>query len=184
MNKKRLFSMAVAIIAVTGLFAQSGTFSKGDKVANLSIGLGSSIYGSGYKSGIPPIGASFEYGVKDELFNEKSSLGIGGYLGFTSASQDIFGASFSYSSIIVGARGIVHYQLIDNIDTYGGILLGYNIASSKVTGGGLGTSGASVGGLVYAGFVGARYYFTPKLAAMAELGYGIAILNLGVSFKL
>ena len=44
--------------------------------------------------------------------------------------------------------------------------------------------GTSVGGLVYAGFIGARYYFTPKLAAMAELGYGIAILNIGVSFKL
>ena len=134
MNKKRLFSMAIAIVAVTGLFAQANTFSKGDKVANVSIGLGSSIYGSGFTGGIPPIGASFEYGVKDNLFNEQSSLGIGGYVGFTSASQDWGVASATYSSIIIGARGIVHYQLVDNIDTYGGILLGYNIASSKVTG--------------------------------------------------
>jgi len=40
------------------------------------------------------------------------------------------------------------------------------------------------GGLVYAGFIGARYYFTPKFAAKAELGYGIALINIGVSIKL
>ena len=36
----------------------------------------------------------------------------------------------------------------------------------------------------YSWFVGARYYFTDKLAGMAELGYGITYLNLGVSLKL
>lgn len=183
MNKKRLFSMLMAFVAIAGLYAQGNMFSKGDKVANLSIGLGSSIYG-GLGGGIPPIGVSYEMGIKDDLFNEKSSLGIGGYLGFTTASQDFFGSKVSYSSIIVGARGIVHYALIDNVDTYGGILLGYNIASSKVTGNGLGIPTTSYGGLVYAGFIGARYYFTPKLGAMAELGYGIAWLNIGVSLKL
>lgn len=183
MNKKRLFSMVLAVVAVTGLFAQANTFSKGDKVANVSIGLGSSIYGSGFTGGIPPIGASFELGIKDNLFNEQSSLGVGGYVGFTSASQDWGIVSATYSSIIVGARGILHYQLVDKVDTYTGLLLGYNIASSKITGAGA-FPGASVGGLVYAGFIGARYYFTPKFAAMAELGFGIAILNIGVSFKL
>lgn len=176
--------MLMAFVAIAGMYAQGNMFSKGDKVANVSIGLGSSIYGSGFDGGIPPIGASYEVGIKDQLFNEKSSLGVGGYVGFTSAEQNLFGTKISYSSIIVGARGIVHYDLVDNIDTYGGVLLGYNIASSKVSGGGLPGLGASVGGLVYAGFVGARYYFTPKLGAMAELGYGIAWLNVGISLKL
>lgn len=176
--------MLLAVVAVAGLFAQGNMFSKGDKVANLSIGIGNSLYGSGFDAGVPPIGASFEYGIKDELFNEKSSLGVGGYLGFTSAGQSIMGTDISYSSIIVGARGIVHYQLIDNIDTYGGMLLGYNIASSKISGGGFPGAGGTAGGIVFAGFVGGRYYFTPKLAAMAELGFGIALLNIGVSLKL
>jgi hypothetical protein len=183
MNKKRIFSMLMAFVAIAGMYAQSDMFAKGDKVVNASIGLGSSLY-RGIGGGIPPVGASFELGVKDELFNEKSSLGIGGYAGFTSAEQDLFGAKISYSSIIVGARGIVHYDIISKIDTYAGVLLGYNIASSKVTGGALPGVGAAAGGLVYAGFVGARYYFTPKFGAMAELGYGIALLNVGVSLKL
>jgi len=181
MNKKILFSVIIAFVGITSLFSQESLFSKGDKVANFSLGLGGSVYGA-IGGGIPPVSASFEYGVKDNLFNEKSHLGIGGFAGFTSASQDVMAIKISYSSIIVGARGIVHYDLVDNIDTYGGVLLGYNIASSKVTGGTFPV--ASYGGLVYGGFVGARYYFTPKLAAMAELGFGVALLNVGVSLKL
>jgi len=184
MNKKRFFSLMIAICVITGLFAKGNMFSKGDKVANVSIGLGSNLY-NGLGGGIPPIGLSLEYGIKDNLFDSKSSLGVGGYAGFTSASDSYFGTSISYTSIILGARGILHYQLVDKLDTYAGVLLGVNIASSKVSGGLLPSGyGATAGGLVYAGFIGARYYFTPKFAALAELGYGIALLNLGVSIKL
>ena len=171
--------MVLAVVAVVGLLAQENTFSKGDKVANVSIGLGSSIYGSGFSGGIPPIGVSLEYGIKDNLFNDKSSLGIGGYAGFTTAN---FGVG-TYTSIIVGARGLLHYQLVEKLDTYAGVMLGYNIASVKYSSAYTGLGAVSTGGLIYAGFIGARYYFTPNLAALAELGYGIAILNLGVSFK-
>ena len=60
-------------------------------------------------------------------------------------------------------------------------MLGYNIVSAKVTG--LGAA-ASSSGLAYSGFVGGRYYFSEKLAAFAEIGYGISVLTFGVSFKL
>ncbi len=33
-------------------------------------------------------------------------------------------------------------------------------------------------------FLGTRYYFTEKIGAFAELGYGFYNLNLGVTFKL
>ena len=180
MNKKKLFSMILAVVAVVSLSAQENTFSKGDKVVNVSIGLGSSIYGSGFTGGIPPIGLSLEYGIKDNLFDDKSSLGIGAYGGFTTAD---FGMG-TYTSILVGARGLLHYQLVEKLDTYAGLMLGYNIASVKYSSAYVGIGGVSTGGLIYAGFIGARYYFTPKFAALAELGYGIAVLNLGVSFKL
>lgn len=171
--------MLMACVAIVAVSAQDNMFSKGDKVLNATVGLGSSIYGAGFKTGIPPVGVSFEYGVKDELFNEKSSLGIGGIVGYSSATTST-GFAMSYSSIIVGVRGIVHYALVDNLDTYGGLMLGYNAASVKITGG----NSTPAGGVAYGGFVGARYYFSPKFAAMAELGYGIALLNLGVSIKL
>ncbi len=33
------------------------------------------------------------------------------------------------------------------------------------------------------GFVGARYNFTDKFGALAELGWGIAYFNIGISYK-
>jgi hypothetical protein len=73
--------------------------------------------------------------------------------------------------------------LVNKLDTYTGLLLGFNIASSKWTGTGTETTHASSGGVAYAWFVGGRYYFTDKFAGMLELGYGITYLNIGVALK-
>ena len=64
-------------------------------------------------------------------------------------------------------------------------MLGYDIASAKFYGSEIYDLGASkVGGLVYSTFLGARYYFNEKIAANAELGYGIATFHIGISYKL
>ena len=171
-----------------GVNAQN-TFSKGDKVVNLGIGIGSTLGGSGYKTSIPPLSGSFELGIVDNLFNDKSSLGVGGYLGYSANkwSHSYGGESYGwkYSYIILGARGSFHYQLVDKLDTYAGIMLGYNISSSKAFGDwGYETGTASsYGGFIFSPYIGGRYYFTGNMAAFAELGYGIAYLQLGVSFK-
>ena len=203
--KKFIFTSLLLVFAMVG-FSQENTFNKGDKVLNLGVGIGSTLYSGGYyKSSIPPVSASFEVGVKDNLFDEKSSLGIGGYVGYTSAKWEYdygfdylgsmsslsaasSGSSYGwkYSSIILGVRGALHYQLVSKLDTYTGVLLGYNVVSSKSFGtpyGGLNYSAAS-GGVAWSWFLGGRYYFNEKFAAMAELGYGIAYLNLGVALKL
>ena len=183
--KKNLIFVIAFICLTTGAIAQD-TFTKGDKILNLGIGFGSTLYtGSSYTSKVPPISASFEVGVKDKLFDDKSSLGIGGYLGYTGAKWEYDNWGWKYSSIILGVRGVLHYKLIDKFDTYTGIMLGYNIVSSKE----FGTAAfgydysSSTSGLAYSWFVGGRYFFSPKFAAMVELGYGIAYLNLGVALK-
>lgn len=183
--KKILGFVMVLICLTTGAIAQN-TFIKGQKVLNLGIGLGSTFYTGGYyTSKIPPLSASMELGVKDNLFDAKSSLGIGGYLGFTGAKYQIGNWGFKYSNIIIGVRGVVHYQLVDKLDTYTGLLLGYNIVSAKEFGTDLGGFNykSSTSGLAYSWFVGGRYYFNEKFAGLLELGYGISYLNLGVSLK-
>jgi hypothetical protein len=183
--KKILVFILIFICLTTGAIAQN-TFVKGEKVLNLGIGLGSTLYTGGlYTSKIPPISASFEVGVKDNLFDAKSSLGVGGYLGFTGAKYQYGDWGFKYSNVIIGVRGVLHYQLIDKLDTYTGLLLGYNIVTAKE----FGTEvfgynyKSSASGLAYSWFVGGRYFFNDKFGAMLELGYGIAYLNLGVSLK-
>ena len=183
--KKLLLLLLVAVFSLSQLVAQESTFVKGDKVLNLGIGLGSTLYsGSYYKAGFPPISVSLEVGVKDGIL-DKGSLGIGGYLGYSSHKWDYSGWGWKYTNIIVGVRGNFHYPLVDKLDTYTGLMLGYNIATSKEYGNAvIGYNyHASSGGVAFAWFVGGRYYFSNNFAGMLELGYGITYLNIGVALK-
>ena len=169
-------------------------FSKGDKVLNLGLGLGSTLYsGSSYSTVIPPISASLEVGVVDNLFDaEGLSLGLGGYLGFSRSKykySNFYGDGleygWNYTNLIIGGRGVLHYQFSDKLDTYTGLMLGANIVSSSSFGDyddSWGNS-ASTSGLAYSYFIGARYYFAESFGVMAELGYGISYLNIGVCLK-
>ena len=185
---KKLFLLLIAVsFSLTQLRAQEPTFSKGDKALNLGFGFGNTLYsGTYYKSQIPPLSASFEVGVADNVIDEKGVIGVGGYLGYSSYKYEYSGWGWKYSNLILGARGSFHYPLVDKLDTYTGLLLGYNISSSKEFGTiipGYDYSSSS-GGTVFAWFLGARYYFKDNFGVMAELGYGITYLNLGVTFKL
>jgi hypothetical protein len=185
MKFKSLF--LVTLFAFGGLFANAQVVEKGEKILNLGIGLGTALYsGSGYTGSVPPISGSLEVVIKDDLFDGKGAVGVGGYLGYAAYKWEYSGWGWKYSNIIIGPRGYLHYNLIDNLDTYGGVMLGYNILSSKETGNSIPgyNYNASSGGVIFSGFLGARYYFNDKFAAMAELGSGIAYLNLGVAIKL
>ncbi len=183
--KKLLVTLSVVLCLSVATIAQN-TFNQGDKVINLGIGFGSTLYtGSYYTNKTPPISGAFEIGIKDNLFDDKSSIGIGGYLGYTGAKWEQSGYGWKYSNIILGARGALHYQLIDNLDTYTGLMVGYNMVSSSAIGSGAyGGSTALGSGLRASWFLGGRYYFTEKVAGLLELGYGVSYLNLGIAFKL
>jgi hypothetical protein len=183
--KKLLLMFVVACFALTQLIAQEPTFVKGDKALNIGIGLGSTLYsGTYYKSQIPPISASLEFGVVDNVL-EKGVVGVGPYIGYSSYKYEYSGWGWKYTNIIIGARGNFHYPLVNKLDTYTGLLLGYNVASSKEFGNAVPgwDYSYSAGGIAWSWFVGGRYYFKETFAVMAELGYGIAYLNLGIALK-
>ena len=179
--KKNLFVKVLAVLLFCAAFSAGvnaqNTFSKNDKVVNLGIGLGTGYGLFGYKMAVPPVSGSFEYGIIDNLFNDKSSLGIGGYFGYVSYKHKYTDWDYRYSNTIIGLRGALHYQLVDKLDTYGGVMIGYRIWSGSSE-----TTGHS--SLSPDLFVGARYYLLDNLSGFAELGFGgIAYLQLGVSFK-
>ena len=190
---KKLFAFIVVFTtcgALTGIHAKN-PFSKGDRIVNVGIGIGSYYGGSGYTSSIPPLSVSYEQGIIDGLLDGKASVGVGGYMAYTankwetSISNSTYGYKYSY--LIIGARGTFHHQFVDKLDTYTGLMLGYNVVNSKFFGDDPGShpSGPTgVTGLGYSAFIGARYHFSDKLAAFAEIGYGISALELGISIKL
>jgi hypothetical protein len=178
MKKLLLFSL-ISLFSLSQLMAQESTFGQGNKVLNLGIGFGSTYYSSYYTSQTPALSASFEVGVKDGIL-DKGSIGVGGYLGYSSAKWTNY---YKTSNFILGARGSFHYPLVDKLDTYTGLLLGYNIYSYSYYDTYFGAK-ASGGGVTLAWFAGARYYFSDNFAVMGEIGYGISYLTLGVAFKL
>jgi len=164
-------------------------FDVGDGVVNLGIGIGSTLYsGSYYTSGVPPISLSYEQGIKDEVL-DKGVIGVCGYVGYSSYKYryTYFGSDWgwNYTNIFIGGGGLFHYPLVDNLDTYIGLLLGYQILTTKEYGTIPGEDFSSAsGGLVFSSFVGGRYYFGEKFAVFAQLGYGISYLTFGLSIKL
>ncbi|HPA86240.1 MAG TPA: hypothetical protein PK106_00495 [Bacteroidales bacterium] len=184
--RKLLLTVVATAVSVLFLNGQDLMFLKGEKVLNLGLGLGNTLYsGSYYKSQVPPVSASLEIGVVDNVI-EKGVVGVGPYLGYSSFKYEYSDWGWKYSNIIIGARGSFHYPLVDKLDTYTGLLLGYNIASSKEFGNSVPgwDYSYSAGGLTWSWYIGGRYYFKENLAAMLELGYGIAYLNLGIALKI
>jgi hypothetical protein len=184
--KRILLMIVVVCFALTSVVAQEPTFLKGDKVLNIGLGLGSTWYsGSFYQGQVPPLSASLEFGVVDNVL-EEAVIGIGPYVGYSSYKYEYLDWGWKYSNIIVGVRGNLHYPLADKLDTYAGLLLGYRILTAKEFGtspGGYDYS-ASSSGVATAGYVGARYYLKESFGLMVELGYGITYLNLGIALRM
>jgi len=184
MKTKILLTSAFVFLCFITVSAQTSTFEKGSGVGNLGIGLGNALYtGGGYTSAIPPISVSYEVGALDGIF-DKGTLGIGGYLGYTSAKYGYVGYEWKYTNVVIGVRGAIHYPFVEKLDTYAGLMLGYDIVSVKEPSGFPGGYSALGSGLILPGFVGARYYFTDKFAGFGELGWGIAYFTIGVSLKI
>ena len=186
-------------LAAVMFFASVGTtkaqFEVGDNVLNLGIGLGSTLLG-GYTgnnfSQTPAIGLSFEHGTW-ELGD--GTVSLGGYLGYKAFKNDYsyggYSETWKWTYTIIGIRGAYHFPL-DNekLDLYLGAMLSYNIVNFKYTNNdpyynsAFDYSAGYGSGVGFTGFGGIRYYISDKFGLNAELGYGIAYLTLGVSFKL
>jgi hypothetical protein len=171
--KKVLVLLVLVALSLSQLHAQESTFNKGDKVANFALGLGSSLAVG--NTAIPPISASFEVGIVDNII-DKGTIGVGGFLGYSSYKWGF--SDYKSRNIIIGPRGTFHYPFVDKLDTYAGLMIGYNIYSDNDP-----YDTYNYGQVVSDWFIGGRYYFSDNFAGMLELGYGVFNVNLGVALK-
>ena len=118
---KKVLAVALLFAGMAGAAQAQEVFGKGDKALNIGIGLGSTISGTT----IPPITASLDFGVADRLINgNNGSISVGGLLCYTGSFNDYVTTHYG----IIGARGAFHYQFVDKLDTYAGLLLEYRHA--------------------------------------------------------
>jgi hypothetical protein len=179
---KKLLSVSIFIVIAAAIsFGQ--TYKKGDNNLNIGIGPGlAGIYGS---MSVPSISAGYQVGVHQKF-------SVGGIVGYSSSSYDegtYYGVDYkwTYTYIFIGGRGEYHFidADIENLDIYAGITLGYNIVSVSSPSNTLyGNYTAEGSYLLYGFHAGGRYYFTPKIGAFLELGYGVGYIVAGVTFRL
>jgi hypothetical protein len=188
MKIRKLFitiTLCFALVSVTSAqdtsVAQTqDIFAKGDIVVNAGIGFINMLNtGNGWKTTVSPVMLSGEYGIIDKLINGRASIGGGLNLGYSAQKFEYTVAgtntSYKYSNLSLGTRGSFHYQFIDKLDTYVGLMLGYNIVS--------GNKNYSTSDFLWCSYVGARYYFTKNFAVMSEIGDNIALITIGVAWK-
>jgi len=177
------------LFALTTLQAQENMFDSGDKVISVGIGIGNTLFdaGTAYSTLVPPISISYEQAILDDI-TDKGVLGLIASMGYTSYklrySTDSRDFGWNYNNYILGTGALFHYPLLHRLDSYAGAMVAYNftvIAEYGDTGDNIADA---AGGLLFAAFIGGRYYFTNQFAAFAQLGYGVAYLTLGVSIRL
>ena len=174
--RRILLPLSAICILATASFGQMA-FHDNQNVGSVGLGIG---YYSDMN--VPPITFTLEHGINEDI----SLGGVIGYTGSRNYWDDGYDYYYSYNYLLIGARGSYHFDVLHDrkFDTYAGLLLGYNFVwhdhyGDPYTGSYRGSFPA------FGVHVGGRYYFAPKVAFQAELGYGeLSILNAGLCFKL
>lgn len=153
------------------------TIEKHDVYLNAGIGL-ATFYGGGV-----PIGISVEVAGKN-------NFSVGGSIDYFRFNNGYY--SSGYTFIYAGARASYHLGEALNVQTnsfdpYVGATLGFRYAGYSDSYGYSyydGYSSSYNSGLFIGIHAGARFLFSSKVGAFAEVGYGVSALKLGITAKL
>jgi hypothetical protein len=182
---------ACLVVAATPATAQTRTspssFTTGYNDIGPVIGLGS------LDAGGVSFGGRFEHAIQPLPSLGNGMLGFQAAVDYHTASYDYGFGTFSGSSTIteffLGATANYHFKLDDpQWDPFIGLGLGYRSFSCSTGNSIAGFTGnycGSYGTAIFPiGRLGARYFFSPKMAVYADAGAGGATINLGVMLKL
>jgi hypothetical protein len=190
---------ALLIACLPGAYAQQPTFAKGDIELSAGIGLLPTFVKDDGNTLVPPVtlraGYRFSSNFSLSAFAAYSATETAELARTTGVVEQ-----FQNDFLIFGLRPTVHATSFKNWDIYGGFAIGYvvptvertvisepvdtrNVVVDEVQYETSFTRDAT-NELLFSGFIGANYYFRKKTAVFAEVGYGISILNAGVTFKL
>ncbi len=189
MKNQTLLSLFILLIGTQVAVAQNKDF-KPMKYpyfeASASIGLLPTFVKDITRSEVPPIALAVEY-----RFNSRFSAGL--YGGFTQAMSkpDMFRdgqpMTFNTKFSMIGGRFAVHSNKYERWDIYGGLGMNYTHTNIEVTHGDVEKLkkhkrfDPRKGNFMMSAFVGSKYAFTPSLSIFGEVGYGISLLNIGIS---
>jgi hypothetical protein len=156
---------------------------KGD--FNLGLAIGAPTV-NGWDAVMPAISADASWVFLSECINTKTfgkngSVDLGIYYGFSAYKQDnpvriSEESRLLYHSVLF--RSAFHFQFMEKLDTYAGIMSGANIRSY------FGNTLNKEVSFAYNLYAGAKYYFSPRFAGKLEFIEDFTPwLSVGVNFK-
>lgn len=189
---KKLTILFLLLTIALGALAQDRIFKKGDQVMSLGLGVGAGMLGV---TRIPFSAFTYEVGIADEIIPilfDHVNLSIGLYGGFGGSIDDYTTPSYSYgykyNYTVYGATTSIHFQLLDDLDTYATFMAGYMNVSrvhyEHLNGGENTLPLYHPSSFSYDFTAGVRYYLSDKFAIMGEFGFRLAYLTFGVAYKI
>ena len=198
---KKSFKLALASVALLGMqavpthvFAADPAFDEGSNTIALGVGFGVNYYSNATVS--PAFAFIYDHGFFPEV--GPGTIGIGGIIGYKSASYDygFGGYKQKWTNTIVGVRGTYHLTILadknNKFDPYAGIMIGLRFNSYSNKGyddwyynnfGYHYNYTYNKSDLVSGAFIGAKYNFADAVGAFAELGYDISYAKIGINFN-
>ncbi len=147
---KRKIAVFFLMTALLIGFGYSKMFEKGGKYLTPQIGLNSYAI---------PIGVSFGIGVTENIEAGASVL-------YLSWSDEYY----KYAVVMPSVEAFYHFKVnVKGLDPFAGLNLGYFYFTGDL--------GSYTSGLFLSPFIGSRYYFSPKTAAMLKLYFSAGTLS-------
>lgn len=179
----------LAAFAVMAAGAQTATAQAKASTTGFGVGytdIGPAIGLGGIGNASATFGGRFEHAIKPLPDLGNGTLGIEASFDYYSWGDNFASYSWNYRYIPIGVTANYHFKVSDpKWDPFLGAGLGYNIVSCSYDGPGTASIGCGYSsGLYFIGRAGGRYFFSPKMAAYADVGAGAAALNLGLMFRL
>ncbi len=168
---------------MTGQFASSWTF-------NLGYGLSGTFNKDAVVTHQAPLSLGIGYRA-GRRFSIELLAGRSKYASDMNYYSNDYRTRTETSFSVVGLRPKFHQRISTRLEAYGGTLIGYQMTNLEAKEGrqdGFDDERAPIArpktGLFVTGFVGARYSFSPHVGAFGELGMGLSLFTVGVSFRL
>jgi hypothetical protein len=181
-------SLTLLVVAVCVTASAQPAAAQAKSASTPVFGVGYTDFGvvlglGGVGSASASFGGRFEHAIKPlpELGN--GILGIQAAFDYYSWSGGAGLGSYSWKYIPIGVTANYHFKMTEpKFDPFVGLGLGYQIITCDAPG--LPGGYCSNSAIYFIGRAGARYFFSPKMAAYADAGAGGATLNVGIMFKL
>ncbi len=187
---KKVLATAFAIVATFAVAEMASatsninTFKKGDLGLNVNFHLGTL-----NDEGMAGISAVGEYGILNNIINEKGSIGVGAQIGCGWSSEKLYSSDLGNYKIKnsvfrIATRGVLHYQFIPQLDTYAGLSFGImDFKKYKTKGAGIHAEETD-NSFIFAPFAGVRYMLSSNFGFTSEVAFDeFTWFSIGVAFK-